>query len=265
MATRSLVRPGTIEIGSETVDYRLLRVARRRHVHLLVTDDATVEVRAPWRYSDAEARDLIREHHPWLLRTLGSALARKRSRPGLTSGALLPLLDERLRLVLVSEAQLDLFAGRDGATGRRHPAAGRGDATLGWVVRRGGALEVHCYAMRQAPVQALLESWFREEASRRLPERLRALASRLGLHPARVTVRAQQTIWGSCTENGSISLNWRLVLLPSTLVDYVLVHELCHLRYLDHSPRFWALVATMIPDHPNRRRQVASWQGRLAL
>ena len=268
-------RTGTIELGGERVGYQLLRVRRRRHVHLAVTDDATVEVRGPLRISHREARALIQEHRMWLLRKLVSARARKRSRPGLSTGSRLPLLDELLRLELVSERQLDLFG-----TSLLPDAGvipGRVEGPDGWVVRRGQRLEVHHFSPRpngsahsatEAPadsVKRLLVSWFRREAAQRLPARIRAIAPRLGLYPARVTVRAQQTLWGSCTEKGNISLNWRLVLLPSALADYVLVHELCHLRHLDHSRRFWALVATLIPDYAKRQRALASWQGRLAL
>jgi hypothetical protein len=64
---------------------------------------------------------------------------------------------------------------------------------------------------------------------------------------------------------GEISLNWRLVLLPSALADYILVHELCHLRHLDHSPNFWRLVASLIPDHQRRRDSIAALQPTLAL
>ena len=87
--------------------------------------------------------------------------------------------------------------------------------------------------------------------------------SGVGVRPQRVTIRGQRTRWGSCSTHGTISLNWRLLQVPGELVDYVLVHELCHLRHMDHSPRFWALVAETVPDHARRRARLDALQGTL--
>ena len=80
-------------------------------------------------------------------------------------------------------------------------------------------------------------------------------AERLGLRVGAVSVRDQRTRWGSCGRNGRICLNWRLLLMPDWVRDYVLVHELMHLKRLDHSPRFWALVADAHPAH----REARAW------
>lgn len=75
-----------------------------------------------------------------------------------------------------------------------------------------------------------------------------------GLKVVRVSVRDQRTRWGSCGPNGHISLNWRLVAMPGWVSDYVMIHELMHLRRLDHSPAYWRLVAQACPDHLKARR-----------
>ena len=85
------------------------------------------------------------------------------------------------------------------------------------------------------------------------------------MRPARLAIRGQRTRWGSCTSRGTVSLNWRLVLLPSRLADYVIVHELCHLRHMNHSRRFWSLVASVIPDWAERRSELDAAQATLAL
>ena len=86
-----------------------------------------------------------------------------------------------------------------------------------------------------------------------LPARLRDLAAMHGLAVSRVTVRNQRTRWGSCGRNGHITLNWRLTLMPKRVRDYVMVHELMHLRRLDHSSHYWRLVAKAYPDHERAR------------
>jgi predicted metal-dependent hydrolase len=98
----------------------------------------------------------------------------------------------------------------------------------------------------------------RARAERELPPRLLALAAQFGLTVTRVSIRSQRTRWGSCGRDGHISLNWRLVKMPDWVRDYVLIHELMHLRRLDHSPRYWALVAEACPAYLDARRWLAA-------
>jgi predicted metal-dependent hydrolase len=94
----------------------------------------------------------------------------------------------------------------------------------------------------------------RARAARELPPRLFELAGQLGLTVARVSVRNQKWRWGSCSRRGHICLNWRLVQTPDWVRDYVMIHELMHLLRMDHSRKFWKLVAAACPDYQNARR-----------
>jgi predicted metal-dependent hydrolase len=94
----------------------------------------------------------------------------------------------------------------------------------------------------------------RERARLELPARLLELAAVHELSVNRVSIRDQRTRWGSCGRNGYICLNWRLVSLPAWVRDYVLVHELMHLRRLDHSPAYWRLVAAACPEYREARQ-----------
>ncbi|MBW8868149.1 MAG: DUF45 domain-containing protein [Acidobacteria bacterium] len=94
-------------------------------------------------------------------------------------------------------------------------------------------------------------------AKQQLPVRLLELAAAHGLTVARVSVRNQRWRWGSCNRNGHICLNWRLVAMPEWVRDYVLIHELMHLKRMDHSPRFWELVAAACPQYQEARRWLA--------
>jgi len=250
-----IVRSDQVVLGERAVVFKLFRVPRRRHVHVMVNEEGYLEVRAPWRFSLAEARAAIQEHGGWVLGALDEARTRVRLRPPLVSGNELPLLDERLRLRVRLDAQLSLFEPED--------AAAR--AGLGRVERRGRELDVVVRAAEQSAVRRLLEAWFRERAVELLPGRMEPLAHALGVSYTRVSVRAQRTRWGSCSSRGSISLNWRLVLLPPRLCDYVLVHELAHLREMNHGPAFWALVARLVPDYRQRRRDLEATARGLAL
>jgi predicted metal-dependent hydrolase len=250
-AGRELVSRGTVRLGDREVDYALRRVPRRKHLHLVVTDEGRLEVRAPWRFEGARTEDVIREHATWVLRRLRTA-GERRSRRRLVSGTRLRLLDEELELVVLPRAQLQLLPLPEPDV----PPA---------VARRGMRLEVRPERLGEAPVRCLLERWYRDQALDWLPRRIAHHGAGLGLAPRRVTIRDQRTRWGSCSARGTVSLNWRLMLLPQALADYVVVHELCHLRHLDHSARFWELVATVIPDHRLQRARLRALQASVVL
>jgi predicted metal-dependent hydrolase len=97
------------------------------------------------------------------------------------------------------------------------------------------------------------EKALQQQARLELPRRLLELAARHALTVTRVSVRNQRSRWGSCGRDGHICLNWRLILMPPVVRDYVLVHELMHLRRMDHSPAFWRLVADAFPDYRSAR------------
>jgi len=107
-----------------------------------------------------------------------------------------------------------------------------------------------------APWHAADAAAQRERARRELPPRLLALASTLGLadRVTKISVRNQKWRWGSCSPEGHICLNWRLVTMPDAVRDYVLIHELMHLKRMDHSPKFWKLVADACPDYRVHRQ-----------
>jgi predicted metal-dependent hydrolase len=99
-----------------------------------------------------------------------------------------------------------------------------------------------------ADLRPIIERRMRWIATKELPPRVRELAAQRGLHVARVSVRAQKSRWGSCSHTGTISLNWRLVQTPPLVRDYVIVHELMHMRHMNHSDRFWNAVAEAFPE-----------------
>jgi predicted metal-dependent hydrolase len=102
---------------------------------------------------------------------------------------------------------------------------------------------------------AAIERWYRREARRRLGVAVESHAARLGVAPMGLGVRDPRTRWGSCSARGTLSFSWRLSIAPPEILDYVVVHELCHLRHLDHSPAFWSLLERARPGW----RDEAAW------
>ena len=247
----TIERRDVVRLGAVEVSYAFKRVPRRRHVHICVNEEGTLEVRAPWRFSLAKAREVLRENARWVVRTLDGARKRIAQRPPLVTGARLPLLDASLRLDVRPRAQMDLFAGARKGQGR--------------VERRGSVLRVSAASLGEDELRGLIERWYRGEAASHLAGRIEHYSPRLGVRPSRVTIRGQRSRWGSCSGKGTVSLNWRLMMVPGALADYVVVHELCHLRHMNHSPRFWAMVGSTIPDYRDRRRRLNALRGQLPL
>ena len=105
-------------------------------------------------------------------------------------------------------------------------------------------------------MRAALVSWFRRHASERLPERVTVWRAKAGVPMPRVIVADQQKRWGSCDHRGTIRINWRIIQAPMRLVDYVVVHELVHLRHRGHGHDYWQAVGRVMPDYERRREDL---------
>ena len=125
------------------------------------------------------------------------------------------------------------------------------------VARRGGELRVR--VRRPADVRDALERWYRREARGEIERRLDAAVARAGSAYTKLSIRGQKTRWASCSSSGAMSFNWRLLLGPEAILDYVIEHEVAHLEIHDHSQAFWELLAQTLPGLP-RARAVAARQ-----
>jgi predicted metal-dependent hydrolase len=210
---------------------RLVRHPRARRYVLRLTPDGTPRVTIPRWGSKREALAFLESQRDWVARERTRQAERARTRPARE------WLDGSA--VLVEGRQLSLRA----AIGRR---AG--------VVEGDGVLFVTSRLRDGADLRPVASAWLLARARRVLPARLLELAARFDLTVTHVSVRNQRARWGSCATGGRVSLNWRLVQTPEAVRDYVLVHELMHLRQPNHSARFWALVARACPGYESSRR-----------
>lgn len=218
-----------IAIGEASIEYVLLRRRGRRGVGLKV-DETGLTVSAPSTLPVARIEAVIRESAAWVARKLGEWRTRQVPRVHWRDGAALPFLGGELVLRL-----------REG--GRFH-AERVGDELL--LKAPGDSTEA---GMRNAVV-----AWYKRFALPYLQERMTVHCQRSGIEPPRLMLSSALARWGSCNTRREVRLTWRLVKAPEVLVDYVICHELAHLRHMNHSRAFWAEVERQCPGHRALRK-----------
>jgi len=111
---------------------------------------------------------------------------------------------------------------------------------------------------RQAEPDPALEANLRARAKDILPQRVAYFAEQMGVSPAQIKITGAKSRWGSCSSKGNLNFSWRLMLADEREIDYVVVHELAHLREMNHSPRFWAVVEAALPDYKERKKSLTA-------
>ncbi len=215
------------------LEVELRRSDRARRARILVTAEG-VEVVVPRRLALAEVEPFVAEKRPWIERTLRRMREAEAERPGprLEDGGHVPHLGEQLDLAVVVEP-------------------GRVRSHVG---RRGEVLTVKVGRKGPDAVRDALEGWFRRRAREEIALRLDAATARAGVRYSGLQIRAQRTRWASCSSTGVMSFNWRLLVAPPEILDYVVEHEVCHLTVADHSQRFWNLLESRMPGYREHER-----------
>ena len=117
-----------------------------------------------------------------------------------------------------------------------------------------GSLTMMKFYDLQVPTFVQLVDWLRKQAEKRLLKRVQHFAKRMELVPQRIEVKDYKSIWGRCNSRGQIAFDWRIIQAPDDVLDYLVVHELSHLKYFNHSRQFWALVAMVLPDYKSSKK-----------
>ncbi|MEI7899542.1 MAG: SprT family zinc-dependent metalloprotease [bacterium] len=248
-------KPSAFVYGGRTIGY-VIRPGRCRFVKIIVNSPEEVEVRVPPRISSKTVHAFVVQHAEWIVREMAKQAKKPRLAPlKYATGETLFYLGKPYRLEVSQSV---------------------------WktVTREEGVLRVTLYnKANHARVKELVDEWFCKQAqtlhAKYLTETLERFGSRIrhthcplvmqsdaqseGL---RLTVRAMKTRWGSCSKDGHITLSTELIHAPRRLIEYVIVHELCHLEHLDHSPAFYFQLARCMPDWEERRHELdaRSWR-----
>ena len=229
---------GEVTFGDTLIRYEVVRSPRRhKTIEVTVDEPGLVTVAAPVVTPPEQLEATVRRRAGWIIRHDGAASAPPPPRR-FVSGESLPYLGRSVRLTVhpTDAAQVSI---------RFHhwqfdmdiPRSLQGDERL-------------------KKVRAAVETWYRERAALKLPPRVNRIASLLGVQPKEVLIRNQRRRWASCAPDGTLRFNWRAVMAPPALLDYVVAHELAHLRVRGHTPEYWAVVAQAVPDYRLRRERL---------
>ena len=216
----------SLPVAGKQVPLLLVRNIRARRYVLRLRPDGTARVTVPRGGSVSEARRFAHRNLAWLEAQLKRAIVHPPTPAEWRPGSEVLFRGELARLEVETNDANALRLG-----GEKLPGL-----NLGWDLRP--AVEDH----------------LRRLAERELPSRVMEFAAPLQLAVRRVTIRNQRTRWGSCSRRGTISLNWRLIQTPPFVRDYIILHELMHLREMNHSRRFWQQVETVCPDYRTAER-----------
>jgi hypothetical protein len=226
------------------IPYAVHRSTRARYARIEVDADG-VRVIVPERMPVSEVAPFVAGKQRWIERTLRRYRQAEAEAPRvrLVDGGAVPYLGEELTLRVRVEP------------GRVRPH----------VARRGSELRVKVGRSGQAAVRDALERWYRRQAREEVEWRLDDATARAGTDYTTLSIRGQRTRWASCSNRGAMSFNWRLLLAPAEILDYVVEHEVAHLEVLGHSRRFWALVERRCPDYRRHERWLRRYGSTLRL
>ncbi|MCL6444136.1 MAG: M48 family metallopeptidase [Alicyclobacillus sp.] len=228
----------TFTYGTTSIDYTLCCKAAKRDCTISVDWKTGITVVVPEGIDQERIDAILRRKAPWILRKLAEFREIKplSTRHEFISGEKISYLGRQYRLKVIA---------RDDVT------------NVSLTFQSGRFIAVvpksSSPTWRQERLRQAFRDWYIEHGLSKVEQRVNLFAPRIGVQPSKVVVKDQKTRWGSCTKNGTININWRILMAPMRIVDYVVVHELAHMIHADHSSDFWSVVASVMPDYDERK------------
>lgn len=237
-----LKEQGSLTLGGLPFAYHIQRSRkRRRTLSLTLATAGEVQVQVPWRTSVKTIEEFITSRSGWILRRQHQVL--KQARPTMIYRA----GDSLTYLGFTCQLQLT------------HNAA---QPQRGQLLPHRFVVNLHHHSTGEAilasEVKFEVQRWYKRRALQLFRRRLDIWAKRLGVSYGKLAISQAKRRWGSCSATNDIRLNWHLLALPLSLIDYVVAHELCHVVHKNHSRQFWALLARVMPDWQERRHKLAN-------
>jgi hypothetical protein len=228
----------TIQYGNRVIQYNIKKGKRKKTVAVHINPMATITVFSPRHLDDEKIRMIVQKKARWILEKQKQVESNRHSNSmkEFVSGESFPYLGKLYRLKVMKTAE-DTIRKCRLVNGR-------------FLVEINGNHETE---VNRTVVKKALVDWYLERAETKIKERVDRFSQQIGKTPLSIKIKNQERRWGSCSRNGSIRYNWKIIMAPISIMDYVIVHELCHLIYSHHSPPFWQKVQSIIPDYRRRR------------
>jgi predicted metal-dependent hydrolase len=237
----TLIGEGEIDLQGRSVEYRLKQSQRTRGIRLEIRSETGLTVVVPRKYSRQQVLDMLRQKEGWILKHLS---------PG--KAVQMPLFTHE-----AGHGDRLIFMGRP-----IEIVINPGKSASSPAVLNGNKLLISTGA-RNAAMPKILENWYRQQAASVFKQKADNFREIMGLRYNAIFIRGQKTRWGSCSPSGNITLNWKLLLAPEDVVDYVVIHELAHLKHMNHSKKFWDTVEHYCPNWKKHRRWLTQHQDEL--
>ncbi len=207
--------------------------SKRKTITILVAASGKVSVRAPHNLTQEIVVNRVKGKAKWIIKKLNEVkdIQPLPAEKEFISGELFMYLGSSYPLLLDIDEEL----------------------TKPVVRLLGGRFIVQTPAWDKKIIGNAMECWYRNKAQEQISERIEYYQPWINAKPNKVTIKKQKKRWGSCSSRGNLNFNWRIIMAPAEVIDYVVVHEMCHLVHLNHSRNFWELVASILPDYKNRK------------
>lgn len=239
-----------INANDKKIQYKLVR-SRRKTIGITISKEGDVKVSAPLKTTEKQIVDIVNNKAPWILKKLEEI----RNSYGVSA-----------KNRLFQSGEIFLYRGLEYTLnihkkhGIRKPEIGLQSEGINIVLPDNAVVDDE-----GAFIKSLLRSWYIGQFEIIIRERIPKYASLVGVNPSKVTIREQKTRWGSCSAKGNINLNWKLIMAPPEVLDYVIVHELCHMRQMNHSKKFWDIVGNTLPEFSKSKKWLKANSARLVL
>ena len=217
--------------------YYTLHKTKRKTIGIIVDKNGEVKVHAPFCASEKQVCEAVKKKADWIIKKVNEVTERNLNVEcrQFVSGEKFLYLGKEYTLEIVEKdlSKSEVLILED---------------TMAVYISKG----LYAESRKQAIKEALIK-WYRQRFSEIVSQRMEKYSLQVKATPCKVVVKDQKTLWGSCSQRGNINLNWRLVMAPLPVIDYVIVHELCHLKVMNHSKSYWNLVESIIPDYRKMR------------
>jgi len=224
-----------IFLDNHQLTYHVKYTKKRKSVQLKIVSSTHLEIAAPNAFPKASIEKILHEKASWIIKKIVhlKVVAANPLNKSITGGATILYLGHPHTLVLHTDKEKPMISVQDYKIFIQVPII--------------NTEQTSCF------LESLLKQWYRQQAQQLLVATTSLWSAKIAVQPQRITIKEQKTRWGSCSSKGNINYNWRIVMAPPEVIDYLVIHELCHLRVPNHSLLFWQEVARFSPNFKQHR------------